>query len=178
MTTKLPHTERFPVPEALRIEHNEIRAGLTHACLQRGAIGRAARQALRFCVAHFEEEERILFPVFGLLRDVAAGRIEPEMAELLPSVTRFVARYDRLLIHHRSISKALGALLEAAHRESNREVANVAYMARLHERMEEEVTYPTAVLIGNHLRVALDARPEMDESFHRDARSGAPDGHR
>ncbi len=175
MTTNWPHAERFPVPEALRIEHNEIRAGLAHACLQHGAIGRAARQALRFCVAHFEEEERILFPVFGLLHDLATGRIEREMADVLPLLARFIARYDRLLLHHQSISKALGALLEAAHREGNREVANVAYMARLHERMEEEVTYPTAVLIGNHLRARLGASAEAGDCLRPDACTGTPE---
>jgi hypothetical protein len=53
------------------------------------------------------------------------------------------------------IASAIEDLLQAAHKEKNREVAEFAYNLRVHERIEDEVIYPTVVLIGRYLQEKL-----------------------
>ena len=47
---------------------------------------------------------------------------------------------------------AIEDLLQAAYKEKNREIAEFAYNMRIHERVEDEVIYPTVVLIGTYLQ--------------------------
>jgi hemerythrin superfamily protein len=146
---------RFRIPEALRLGHDEIRAELVRATIEPGAVGEAAKRVARLCLPHFEQEEKAVFPVFGLLNDVASGDVRPEMAAVLPLISRFSAWYDTLGNHHQSIVSAVNELLDAAHKEDNREMADFAYNLRAHERIEDEVIYPTVMLIGNYVRDKL-----------------------
>jgi hemerythrin HHE cation binding domain-containing protein len=140
---------------ALRLDHDEIRAELARATMETGPIGEAAMRVARFCLPHFEHEEKTVFPALSLLHDLSLGEVRPEMAEVLPLISDFSARHKALNNQHQSIISALEALLLAANREKNREIADFAYNLRLHERIEDEVIYPTVMLIGNYLRERL-----------------------
>ena len=50
---------------------------------------------------------------------------------------------------------AIEDLLQAAHKEKNREFAEFAYTMRVHEKTEDEVIYPTVILIGKYLQEKL-----------------------
>ena len=77
------------------------------------------------------------------------------MVEMLPMIAEFSARHDALGNQHQSILSEVRALLQDANREKNREFAEFAYNLRVHERIEDEVTYPTVLLIGKYLRQNL-----------------------
>lgn len=145
----------FKIPEALRLGHNEVRAELVRATSMPGRIGEAAGRVAGLCLPHFEREEEAVFPVFGVLRDVASGNVRPEMAEVLPLVSAFSARHDALSAQHQSIESAIHALLLAAYKEDNRELVEFVYGLRMHERLEEEVIYPTVLLIGKYVQERL-----------------------
>jgi hypothetical protein len=149
--------ETFHIPESLRLGHDEFRAELVRATLETGAVGEAAKRVARLCLPHFEAEEKAVFPVFGLLHDLAFGDVRPEMAAILPLISRFSAWHDTLGHHHENIVSAVGELLEAAHKEENREMADFAYNLRVQERIADEVIYPTVLLIGNYIKERLDA---------------------
>jgi len=155
MDSQFPGDGKFHIPEALRLGHDEIRAELVRASIEPGPIGGAAKRLARLCLPHFEQEEKAVFPVFGLLKDLARGDVRPEMGAMLPLISRFSAWYDTLDNHHQSIVSAVGELLDAAHKEENREIADFAYNLRVHERIEDEVIYPTVMLIGNYVRERL-----------------------
>ena len=77
------------------------------------------------------------------------------MADVLPLISDFSARHNALDKQHQAIISAVEALLQAANKEKNREVADFAYNLRVHEKIEDEVIYPTVMLIGNYLRERL-----------------------
>ena len=143
-------------PESLRLDHDEIRAELARATMEPGPIGKAAMRVARYCLPHFEHEEKAVFPALGLLHDLSLGEVRPEMAEVLPLISAFSARHEALGNQHQSIISAVEALLQAANKEKNREIADFAYNLRVHERIEDEVIYPTVMLIGNYLRERLN----------------------
>jgi hypothetical protein len=153
--SKFPSNGLIKDPDALRLDHDEIRAELARATLEPGSIGTAAMRVARCCLPHFEHEEKAVFPALDLLHDLSLGNVRPEMADVLPLISEFSARHDALGDQHQSIISAVEALLQAANKEKNREIADFAYNLRLHERIEDEVIYPTVMLIGNYVRERL-----------------------
>ena len=67
------------------------------------------------------------------------------------------AEMSQMLAEHKNIVVALQRLIEAAKAETLPEYARFAEALMAHARTEEEVSYPTALLIGRNLKVALPA---------------------
>ena len=143
------------IPHALRLAHNEARYGLVHATRQRGAFVEAVNSLSRLCLPHFEWEEKTVFPILGLMPELKRGIVRPEMAEVLPIIADFSARQDTADDHHQMILSAIIALLQAVDPAKNKEVAEFAYNLRVHEKIEDDVVYPTVLLIGEYLREKL-----------------------
>lgn len=152
MGSKFPKQENHNKISALRQDHDELRAQLGRATMEPGPIGEVAKRVAELCLPHFAQEEKTVFPVFELLPEVAEGNAPPAVLLL---VSRFIARYDDLDSAHKSIISEVEALLAAANQEHNWEFANFAYQLRVHERIENEVIFPTVNLIGNYVRERL-----------------------
>jgi len=60
-----------------------------------------------------------------------------------------------MLKEHDAIVAAIGKLAEAAREENKTEYVAFAKKLKLHARTEEEVLYPTAILIGEYLKLKL-----------------------
>ena len=146
---------KLTVPKALRSGHDEARAELVRATMEGGRIAKAAKRVAELCLPHFEHEEKSVFPVLALLPHLAPNNLRPEMMEVMPLISDFRAKHDAMNDHHQSILSAVEGLLQAAHKEKNREFAEFAYNLRVHETIEDEVIYPTVILIGDYLREKL-----------------------
>lgn len=77
------------------------------------------------------------------------------MAEALKMTEKLEAEMPQMLAEHKDIVVALQRLIEAAKSESLLEYVRFAEKLMAHARTEEEVSYPTALLIGRYLKVAL-----------------------
>jgi hypothetical protein len=146
---------KLNVPNALLRGHDEVRADLVRATMEGGRIAKAAKRVGELCLPHFEHEENGVFPVLALLPYLQQGNLRPEMMDVMPLIHDFRAKHDAMHDHHQLIASAIEALLQAAHKEKNREFAQFAYNLRVHERVEDEVIYPTIVLIGKFLQEKL-----------------------
>jgi hemerythrin superfamily protein len=146
---------KLAAPNALRLGHDEARAEFVRASMEGGRIATAGKSLAELCLPHFEHEEHSIFPVLALLPDLQRGKLRPEMREVMPLIAAFRTKHDALNDHHQSIASAIEALLQAAHKEKNREFAEFAYNLRVHEMIEDEVIYPTVVLIGKYLHEKL-----------------------
>ena len=102
------------IPKALLRDHDEARAEIARARMEGGRIAKAAKRVAELCLPHFEEEEKRVFPVLALLPDLKRGNLRPEMMDVLPLISDFKERHEALHEHHRSITSAIEALLEAA----------------------------------------------------------------
>jgi hemerythrin superfamily protein len=139
------------VPNALRLGHDEARAELVRATMEGGRIASAARRVAQLCLPHFEHEEKSVFPVLALLPYLERDDLRPEMMDVIPMIADFRAKHDAINDHHDSILAAVEELLQAAHKEKNREFSEFAYNLKVHEMMEEELIFPMVVLIGKYL---------------------------
>jgi hypothetical protein len=152
MSSILRWNGKLDAPAALLRGHDEARAELVRATMQGGRIAQAAKHVAELCLPHFEHEEKSVFPVLALLPHLERGNLQPEMMDVMPLIFDFRAKHDALDDHHQLILAAIEELLQAAHKEKNREFAEFAYNMRVHERIEDEVIYPTIVLIGKYLQ--------------------------
>jgi hypothetical protein len=141
---------------ALRLAHDEARAAFGRAKTEEGPIAHAAKRAAQLYLPHFEREEKALFPVLELVPELAQGHVRLEMAKLLPPISQFGVRHDPLKIEHQWILSAVDDLLRTAHMEKNKELVDIAHTLKEHERIEDEVAYPAAMMIGNYLRKMLE----------------------
>ena len=146
---------KLNVPKALLRGHDEARAELVRATMEGGRIAKAGKRVAELCLPHFEHEEKGVFPVLALLPYLEQGNLRPEMLDVMPLIHNYRAKHDAINDHHQLIVAAIEYLLKAAHKERNREVAEFAYSLRVHERIEDEVIYPTVVLIGKYLQEKL-----------------------
>jgi hypothetical protein len=104
---------------------------------------------------HFVKEEEYALPPLGLLKELSKGKLEASMAEVLKLTDKLEADLPHMLSEHRDIVTALKQLVEAAKTENKPEHAYFAEKLMAHAQIEEEVSYPTALLIGRYLKAAL-----------------------
>jgi hypothetical protein len=147
----------YRIPEPLKAEHEELHAELAQATKAGGRTGQAAAAVARVMHAHFEKEEQYALPPLGVLPDAAKGKIEPGMSAILKMTDKLETELPTMLSEHKEIVAALRTLIDAAKAEDRPEYVHFAEKLMAHARTEEEVSYPTALLIGRYLKASLAA---------------------
>lgn len=145
----------YQIPPALKAEHEELHGELVRATKAGGSTGEAAKAVAKLMHPHFVKEEEYALPPLGLLTALSKGKIESGMAEVLKMTDKLEAELPRMLAEHKDIVMALQRLVEAAKAESKPENVRFAEKLMAHARTEEEVSYPTALLIGRFLKAVL-----------------------
>ena len=142
---------KFEIPKPLQAEHEELHAMLVKATQEPGAVGEAAREVARLLHPHFVREEQFALPPLALLAELARGGVTPDMAEVLPMTQRLKAELPAMLAEHQQIVGALGKLRAAARASGLAEYERFADALVLHAQTEEQVLYPAAILVGEHV---------------------------
>jgi hypothetical protein len=145
----------FLIPEPLKTEHAELHADLVDATRAGGRVGEAAKEVARRLHPHFVREEEFALPPLGLLAALAKGTVVPGMADILVLTDRLEAELPAMLAEHKDIVAALGDLVTAAKAENKPKHAAFAEKLMLHAQTEEEVLYPTALLVGRYVKLSL-----------------------
>lgn len=146
---------QFNIPEPMKLEHNELHAELVKATKETGKIGEAAKAVAKVLHGHFVKEEEYAIPPLGLLKQLAGGSISTDMGDVLAMTDRLKAELPTMLEEHRQIVSALQTLILAAKKKGKRRYVRFAEKLMLHAKTEEEVTYPTAIVIGELVRLRL-----------------------
>jgi hemerythrin-like domain-containing protein len=150
----------FKVPESLELEHQELHNQLVKAIEQGGDVGDAAKTVAEVLHPHFEKEEEYALPPLGLLLSLSSqdNKIGSEMRRILTMTEKLKADLPHMIEEHKSIVVALDNLIEVAKKENKTEVVQFAEKLKLHAKTEEEVLYPTAILIGEYLKMKMSIR--------------------
>ena len=154
-TTKppLPSTA-LVIPESVQTEHAAIHAALVEATKAPGDVGVAAKELAHILHPHFVREEQIALPPIGLLAALAAHTPVPDsvLAEALTMSDALKAELPRMLEEHKHIRTAVAKLLAAARAEQATKAISLAEELALHAQTEEDVFYPTTILVGEIIR--------------------------
>jgi hypothetical protein len=146
---------KFQIPPSLKAEHEELHGELERATKAGGRTGEAANAVAKLMHPHFVKEEEYALPPLDVLGALSKGQIESGMAEVLKMTDRLEAELPQMLAEHKDIVRALQGLVKAARAENKPKYVHFAEKLMAHARTEEEVSYPTALLIGRYLKAAL-----------------------
>lgn len=146
---------KFKIPKPLKLEHEELHMELARAIKEGGKIGNTAKAVAKILHPHFMKEEEYALPPLGLLSLLAKGKVVPEMENVLMMSDRLKKELPHMLKEHKAIVAELKKLVVVAKKENKTEYAHFAEKLMLHAQTEEEVLYPTSILIGEYLRVKL-----------------------
>ena len=147
------------IPESLKTEHEELHRELAAATKVSGAVGNAARAVAKLLHPHFVDEEAFALPPLGVLGAFVRGEQVVEPAPLIAMAARLKAELPRMLEEHRTITAALRKLEAAAVGVGDKVRQRLALKIIAHARIEEEVMYPAAILVGEYLKHLARMRP-------------------
>jgi hypothetical protein len=148
---------RIQMPRSLRLEHDDLAQFLAAASGERGRVGDEVRRVARLLEPHARKEEAFAMPPLGLLARLARGEVHPGMAEVLSHTDWLKNNLGRLAAEHRMLVAAAELLVEAARAAKRMDLVDFGERLINHARLEEEVLYPAAVLVGEYLRLRLAA---------------------
>ncbi len=154
------------IPESLEAEHEELHQQLYKGIKEGGKVGEAAKAVADILHPHFEKEEEYALPPLGLLSSLLSEEQEQVEGEggkskiTQENKNNVIAMTDKLksdlphmIEEHNKIVAALNNLIEIAKVEDKVELVEFAEKLRLHAKTEEQVLYPTAILIGKYLKL-------------------------
>lgn len=146
---------KIKIPETLKLEHEELHRQLAEATKVGGKIAEAAKLVAQTLHPHFVSEEKFAIPPLGILPQLVEGKLNDDMKEVIKMTDKLKAELPRMLEEHKAIVAALDNLVKVAQNENKPKFAAFAEKLKLHAKTEEEVTYPTALLIGEYLKLKL-----------------------
>lgn len=146
--------QKIEIPRSVQAEHGEIHATLVEATKAPGHVGIAATELATVLHPHFVREEEIALPPLGLLAALMTGDPLPEnlVSEALDMTDALRSELPRMLEEHTAIRAAVEKLRLAAQEDHAPKYVRLAEQLALHAQTEEEVLYPTAILVGHILR--------------------------
>ena len=136
-------------------EHEELHADLRKATTAGGATGKIAKRLAGVVHPHFVKEEDFALPPLGLLPSLAKGKVTSDMKDILLMTDKLKTDLNQMVKEHEEIVAALEELVTVAKKERKLKYVRFADRLNLHAQTEEEVYYPTAILIGEYLRLKL-----------------------
>lgn len=156
--------QTIEIPQSIASGHDALYARMKAATRAEGEVGEAARAAMEVLGPHFEKEEAYALPQLGVVAALVgaplapdAGSLEPGQREdLIERTERLRAELPQMLEEHERIASALEELRRKAEAAGDNDLARLAEEIGDHARMEEEVLYPAALLVGDHARLRGD----------------------
>ena len=146
---------RIQIPKSLRLEHEEIHDFLAAARQEPGELGDTLRRVARLLEPHFRKEEAFAMPPLGLLARLARNEVNASMAEVYPHTDWLKNNLPTLMAEHHAIIAAVEEMVHAARAADRIDYVEFAEKLINHARMEEEIMYPAAILVGEYLRLFL-----------------------
>jgi len=142
----------FEIPKQMKVEHNELHSHLARLMKAGGRTGDAAKAVAKVLDPHFANENAYALPPLGLLVPLSQGKFECNMTEVLKMTDKLEADMPAMLSEHKDIVAALKKLKDAATAENKPAGVQFADHLSAHAQTEEEITYPTALLIGLYVK--------------------------
>lgn len=142
----------FEVPKAMKSEHEELHADLERLTMAGGRTGEVAKGVAELLEKHFTNENAYALPPLSLLVPLSEGKFSCSMTAVLNMTDKLQAEMPNMLSEHKEILAALQKLTTAAKAENKPDGIRFAEILTAHAQGEEEVTYPTALLIGLYVK--------------------------
>jgi hypothetical protein len=143
---------RFSIPKPMEAEHKELHSALAQLTKAGGRTGEAAQTVAKLLERHFTKENEFALPPLSLLVPLSQGKFECSMTDVLQLTNKLEADMPAMLSEHKDITAALIQLRDAATSENKPAGVQFAEHLAAHAQTEEQITYPTALLIGLYVK--------------------------
>lgn len=143
------------VPQSTSYEHDQIIEGLANFAKREVAHAAAVQKALTAIQAHYAKEEAFVLPPLALLPNIAKGAISKDMEPAIAMADRTKAALPELHNDHLQITSLMNELIEAGKADHDEELTQLATRVAIQSLNDLEITQPTAILIGDYLRLRL-----------------------
>lgn len=140
------------IPKSLKNGHENLCSELKDIISIGGKIGEKAKILDNIMGSHFLKEEEYALPPLGFLLALAEGDWEIDSKTAIEMSDKLKSKISELKTDHEHILKALHDLKVVADRENNIAVNQFVKDLKLHAAIEDQVLYPTTILIGNYLK--------------------------
>jgi hypothetical protein len=144
-----------PIPMSLLEEHAEIIMSLRTVSEIGGDVAGAAREVLALLEPHMQREQQLALAPLRLLPRLVNADVADDMAPIIAVTERLRAELPAFQKEHAGIRRALESLGRTAWREGKPEYAFLADRINRHIRVDEEVLFPAALLVGEYLRLVV-----------------------
>jgi hypothetical protein len=134
----------------MKEEHRQLHRELVKTMNLGGQVGSAAREVAKTLHPHMERENKLALPVIGVTRELAEGKMPPDLSNAFDLSIKFKSELSRMLQEHAKIVRMLNKLERAAITAKRRDVVLLAKRLKHHLQTEEELTY-SAVLMAARL---------------------------
>lgn len=152
-TTPAAAKPALATPSSIVEEHKHLHHQLDEALASGGKTADSARAVANVLLPHFKAEEEYGMPPLGLLQALASNQplTSEQKREAIQMARKLRSHYEQMIQEHQQIHAALESLASAARQENKPEVLAFAQTLMLHAQNEEQVLYPTTLLIGKYL---------------------------
>lgn len=141
------------VPASILKEHKNLLDQVQSFILFQDSTGQVAKKLLELMQHHFQEEENYVLPPLGLLPTLANGELPVKSQEIILLTEKFKSQFDHTSAEHQLIKAFVYEMVSAAKTEGHSEVLEFEKEIGKHAAMEDEVLFPTALLIGKYLKL-------------------------
>lgn len=156
------------IPEPLRVEHEELYAEVQRmAAAADGRLGEIMQDLLDRFDTHFRDEELFALPPLGSLDQVAMGKAV-DAPPIIEMAQRLKAELPKMFAEHQGIVRQVERLCDVAAREDKPEYVEFGRRLQLHARMEEEILYPAAIILGEYLSLKPETESAASTSTAKD----------
>ncbi len=154
---RLPHKQNpeARTPGSLKEERDELQSELRAAIGLGGEIGSAAKAVIERFDSHRTVEEKHALPLLGMLPLMQQDKTNGGLSDAPGMADRLRSDLPQMIGEHRQIIAALDDLISAAEKKQKKDCALLAGKMKTHIQREEEILYPTAMLVGEYARLRL-----------------------
>lgn len=140
------------IPKSIKNGHKNLCSELNTIIDIGGEISKKAKTLNEIMSLHFKKEEEYALPPLGFLLALAGENWEIDSAAAIKMAERLQSKLSELKEDHENILVALHDLKLAGEKENNLYVKQFVKDLKLHASIEDQVLYPTTILIGNYLK--------------------------
>jgi len=147
------------VPSSIKKEHEFLLEEIHKMTLFKDSTGHTAVKLNDLMQHHFKEEEDFVLPPLGLLPLLVDGKLPEQSKEVILLTEKLKSQLSHMSAEHHLIKAFVDELMQAANDENLPEITDFAKELQKHATTEEEVFFPTAILIGEYLKLKSMIKP-------------------
>lgn len=144
-------------PASIKTEHEYLLDKINKAALFKDSTGRTAIKLRELIQHHFREEEDYVLPPLGILPVLASGKIPDQGKNIIGLTKKLKSQLPHMFAEHQLIMAFMDEVVKAAALDNHPEIMELKKELQKHATIEEEILFPTAILIGEYLEFKLPA---------------------